>query len=325
MVALLMPSGLRGAIVVKDGEAVAFLGDSITQAGWSNPGGYVRLVVKGLEANGVKITPIPAGIGGHKSNQMLERLKRDVLDKKPTWMTLSCGVNDVWHGERGVPLEQYKANITAILDECRKAGVKVVVLTATVIGEDLENDTNAKLAAYNDFLRFIARERGCLLADVSRLFQDAIRGGNGSGRHLTTDGVHMNPSGDQLMAVGVLGALGLERDHLERARAAWQEIPDGAAIQASFVAGRGQTIRATRRVSLRDYERLLAVARQRGTNLQELANGLLAEEVRALLRPKGNYDSYEALFREMKPGEIGKVMEERLARRLEEVLKGGGQ
>ena len=130
-------------IAVKNGEKIAFLGDSITAGGWGNPAGYVRLVIAGLEANGIKVEPVPAGIGGHKSDQMLARLDKDVLSKKPQWMTLSCGVNDVWHGPRGVPLDDaaaksgtfddkvatrgtYKKNITAIIDRAKAAGVKPV-------------------------------------------------------------------------------------------------------------------------------------------------------------------------------------------------------
>src|SRR5512140_2318629 len=99
---------------VKSGDSIAFMGDSITEGGWNNPVGYVRLIMSALESNDFKATPIPAGISGHKSNDMLARLQRDVLAKKPTWMTLSCGVNDVWHGAKGVPLDQYKQNITQI-------------------------------------------------------------------------------------------------------------------------------------------------------------------------------------------------------------------
>jgi len=90
--------------IIQDGQKLAFLGDSITQQGAQNPSGYVRLAVAGLAANGIKVTPVTAGISGHKSNDMLARLEKDVLSKKPAVMTLSCGVNDVWHGSRGVPL-----------------------------------------------------------------------------------------------------------------------------------------------------------------------------------------------------------------------------
>src|SRR5580700_8164330 len=133
-----------GEIPVKTGEKIAFMGDSIT-AGGAGPGGYCRLVISGLEANGIKAVFIGAGVSGHKSNQMLARLDKDVISKKPEWMTLSCGVNDVWHGAKGVPLEDYKKNITEIIDKCQAANIKVVILTSTMIKEDQSNAENQKL------------------------------------------------------------------------------------------------------------------------------------------------------------------------------------
>jgi lysophospholipase L1-like esterase len=192
----------------------------------------------------VKAEPIPAGISGHKSNQMLARLQKDVLDKKPQWMTLSCGVNDVWHGKGGIPLDDdmaktepyvsqadiaargtYKKNITEIIDHATAAGVKPVILTATVIQEDLGNDLNAKLAPYNDFLRSLAKEKKVALADLNQTFQDEIKKANKPGQKvLTGDGVHMNPAGNRLMAVGVLKAFGLNDAELEKAKVAWDAI-----------------------------------------------------------------------------------------------------
>jgi lysophospholipase L1-like esterase len=237
-------SPLRAEILVKSGEKIAFLGDSITAGGWSSPVGYVKLVIAGLEANGVKAEPIPAGISGHKSNQMLARLQKDVLDKKPHWMTLSCGVNDVWHGKNGIPLDvemaktepyasqadiaargTYKKNITDIVDKAQAAGAKPVILTATVIQEKLDNDLNAKLAPYNDFLRGLAKEKKVALADLNQMFQDELKKANKPDQKvLTSDGVHMNPAGNRLMAVGVLKALGLNDAQLEKAKVAWDAI-----------------------------------------------------------------------------------------------------
>ena len=209
-------------IAVKDGEKIAFLGDSITQAG-ARPDGYVRLAIRGLESAGVKASAIPAGISGHKSNQMLARLERDVLSKKPNWMTLSCGVNDVWHGKRGVSLADYKTNITKIVDRCQEAGVKVVLLTSTMIGEDKDNANNKKLATYNDFLKELAKEKKCLLADLNAGMQSIIEASSDkkNGKLLTSDGVHMNPDGNKMMATGVLEALGLNAEQIQAAQAAW--------------------------------------------------------------------------------------------------------
>ena len=209
-------------IAVKDGEKIAFMGDSITQAG-AEPGGYVQLVVSGLEANGIKVTAIPAGISGQKSNEMLARLEKDVLSKKPDWMTLSCGVNDVWHGAKGVPLEQYKENITRIVDQCQSAGIKVMLMTATMIGEDALNENNLKLAPYNTFLIELAKEKGCLLADLNAEMQAALRaaGPDRSDKMLTTDGVHMNPAGNRMMAAGVLRRFGMEEEQIGKLRESW--------------------------------------------------------------------------------------------------------
>ena len=230
----------RAEIAVKSGEKIAFLGDSITAGGWGSPTGYVRLVMAGLAANGVQAEAVPAGIGGHKSNDMLARLERDVLSKNPQWMTLSCGVNDVWHGKTGVPLDDaaaavegaydekvaergtYKKNMTEIVDKAQAAKVQVVLLTATVIQEKLDGPENVKLAPFNEYLRALAKEKKLRLADLNALFQERIKAENKPDKKvLTGDGVHMNPEGDKLMATGVLTALGLDAAQMKKAQDAW--------------------------------------------------------------------------------------------------------
>lgn len=217
--------------IVKDGQKVAFLGDSITAQGWANPGGYVRLVVDGLAHEGIKVTPIPAGVGGNTSADMLARLDASVLEKQPDWMTLSCGVNDVWHGDKGVPLDAYKQNITAIVDRAQAKGIKVMVLTSTPIGEE-DNANNKKLAAYNDFLRQLAKERKLPLADLSADFHAVLAPmtRTAASRNLTVDGVHMNPEGNVLMAKGVLRAFGVTDAGLEKIENAWLAEPGLASI-----------------------------------------------------------------------------------------------
>jgi lysophospholipase L1-like esterase len=249
-------------ILVKSGDKVAFLGDSITQGGWSNPAGYVHLVMAGLEANGVKAEAVPAGISGNKSNDMLGRLDRDVISKKPQWMTLSCGVNDVWHGKRGVPLDDamaasgtydapgtrgtYKKNIAEIVEKAQAAGIKVVMLTATVIQEKLDNAENGLLASYNDYLRALAREKKLPLADLNAMFQERIKAENQPGKKiLTGDGVHMNGDGNKLMATGVLKAFGLDAAQLAKANEAWVELTAKAAAEAKAKAEAAKKAAAT--------------------------------------------------------------------------------
>lgn len=231
---------------VKSGDKIAFMGDSITEGG-AKPGGYVTLVMDALKKEGLEVLSVPAGKSGHRSNDMLARLDNDVISKKPQWMILSCGVNDVWHfklrlGERtfeGVPLDDYKKNITAIIDKAQAADIKVMVLTSTMIGEDPERELNRSLIPYNDFLREIAKEKKCLLADLNNDMQEALKkisdvkgpakmfGEPGYKRDiknkLTTDGCHMNAQGNVMMAKGILRAFGLSEEKITAAEKTWLE------------------------------------------------------------------------------------------------------
>lgn len=237
-------STAHAEIAVKSGETIAFMGDSITQGG-NKPGGYISLVMSALKSKGLDVKHIPAGKSGHKSTDMLARLDADVISKNPQWMTLSCGVNDVWHfklvlGNRtfeGVGIDDYKKNITAIIEQCQAANIKVMVLTSTMIGEDASKELNQMMIPYNEFLRQIAKDKGCLLADLNADMQAQLKtipdvpgkpktfgsyfyGGEIQNK-LTSDGCHMNPEGNKMMARGVLRSFGMTKAQLAEAEKTW--------------------------------------------------------------------------------------------------------
>ena len=214
-------------IVVKNGDKIAFLGDSITYFGDRSNGGYVNLVIAGLEANGIKALKAPAGISGNKSKQMLERLEKDILRKKPQFMTLSCGVNDVWHGKAGIKLPEYKKNITELVSKAQASGITVMILTATMITENPDSAYNKALAPYNDFLRQLAAEKKCLFADLNGDMQKTIAGFKAKypdfkGTLCTYDGVHMNQYGNEVMALGILRAFGMNDSEIAKAKNSWR-------------------------------------------------------------------------------------------------------
>ncbi|NQT82312.1 SGNH/GDSL hydrolase family protein [bacterium] len=206
---------------LKDGETIVFLGDSITQAGTAAEG-YITLFKLACDVTGHRIKFINSGISGHKSNDMLARLQKDVIDHHPDWVSISCGVNDVWHGERGVPLPDYKKNMTKIVDRCLAAGIKVLLLTATPIYEDPNSKENKKLAAYNDFLRQLAKEKKVLLCDLNEAFMSLYAKKRTKDNIWTTDGVHMKPRGNRLMAREIFRALGATRQEINRANWRWE-------------------------------------------------------------------------------------------------------
>lgn len=258
------------------GQKVAFLGDSITAMG-AGPAGYVSMVALALKNAGREIVVIPAGVGGNTSVNILARLKSSVLDKKPDWMTLSCGVNDVWHNPGGVDLESYKKNITSIVDQCTAAGIKVVILTATMICEDPSAPNNQKLAAYNDFLRGLAKERHLLLADLNADMQAEVAKRKAAdpqakGNLITIDGVHMNGYGNEMMATGILKAFGFTPDQLAAAKVKWDDLPGAMIVDVKVP------------LSLSDYVKLQAAAAGENRPVEQVISDDVNKDVQARLK-----------------------------------------
>ena len=257
------------------GQKVAFMGDSITQQG-EGANGYVSLVAQALEKSGNKIEVIPAGVSGNTSKDMLARLDKDVLSKKPDWMTLSCGVNDVWHGAAGVPLEDYKKNITSIVDQATAAKIKVVILTATMIMEDPTNAFNTKLVDYNAFLHTLAAERHLPIADLNADMQAELAAQkaalpNLKGLFLTKDGVHPNGLGHEMMAGGVLKALGFTDAQVADAKKTWADVPGGFTVLFSPA------------LTVNQYVQLRTVAAAQGKTVEQMLSADVDEDVKSKL------------------------------------------
>ncbi len=203
---------------IKPGDQIVAIGDSITQGG-----GYLRDIDKVLaeqypDYHLPKI--INVGISGQKAEDLVKRFQKDVIDRKPAIVTLSIGINDVWHREKKPHdpevLAAYTANVRKMVEDAQSAGIKVVLLTPTVIHEDPASEGNKRLVEYVAAEKGIAAEKHCLIADLHQMFLDVLakKPADMKDKMLTGDGVHMNPRGDALMAIGVLRALGVPDDKI---------------------------------------------------------------------------------------------------------------
>ena len=310
-------------IPVKSGEKIAFLGDSITQFGTSKPSGYVCLVMKGFTENGIAATPIPAGTSGNTSKDMLARLDK-VIEKKPDWMTLSCGVNDVWHGDKGVGLEEYKTNVKEIVKQAKAANIRVVILTATPIKEDPQTDFNKKLAAYNDFLRSLAKEENLPLADLNERIQTVLKASAKPGFVLTQDGVHMNPHGDELMATEILKTFGFVDAQLKKAQDAWSKIPGAWDVRTNYQgSSKPKSLPLTLPLTRAQYEKLETVIKTqpKPSSVENMVLALYTKDVRDLLKPTGTYESVDAIFDAKADAAVKEQLKQTLIRQIEEMLK----
>lgn len=191
---------------------VAFLGDSITQAG-AHEGGYVDLLRRALVAARPDVTVIPAGISGNRVPDLLARVERDVLAHHPTHVFVYIGINDVWHSlnGRGTPRDEYAAGLRTLCARLEAAGARVALATPSVIGERAagRNPLDAMLDEYAAESRAVAAE-GRALCDLRAAFQARLALDNVADAAegvLTTDGVHLDSRGNVLVASEAARAL----------------------------------------------------------------------------------------------------------------------
>ncbi len=202
--------------VLRPGERMLAIGDSITEAG-----GYLRMIdaVLARQYPHLRLPPIRnAGIGGNRSGDLRRRFHADVLAHRPDRVLINVGVNDVWHN-LGLPnddgiLAGYRADLDAMVRQALGQGAAVLLLSPTVIEERPESPGNRRLTRCVAAMRDVAAENGCDFCDLHGLFLAALAANPKPQNWLTTDGVHMRPRGDAVMAIGVLRSLGVPDDRI---------------------------------------------------------------------------------------------------------------
>jgi len=220
LLAIVGPTASKEApkeLVLKQGDQIVAMGDSITQQG-----GYLKMIDQVLAEQypDLKLPKIKnVGIGGQKAEDMVARFGRDVVARKPAVVTISVGINDVWHRLKNPAdpkvLEKYKENVTKMVEMAQGAGARVIVLAPTVIMEDPAAEGNVRLKAYVEAEREIAESKKCVFIDLHQMFLEAIEKRpeaielDEKKHAYTVDGVHMRPAGDAIMAIGVLKGLGV--------------------------------------------------------------------------------------------------------------------
>lgn len=205
----LLPVILFMAFLKQEKMKVIFFGDSITQAGVS-PGGYIVRIDSMSKKEGVgdNYEFTGAGIGGNKVYDLYLRMEADVLAKNPDIVIIYVGVNDVWHKATygtGTDPDKFENFYQAIIDKLKAKNIKVILCTPATIGEktDFSNQQDGDLNKYSSIIRGIAAKNNLPVVDLRKSFLAYNLSNNPDNKEkgiLTSDGVHLNAKGNQLVA-----------------------------------------------------------------------------------------------------------------------------
>ena len=173
------------------------LGDSLTAGfGLSPQQAYPALIAEKMRAAHYKFEMINAGWSGDTTAGGLERLPPLLQGKKIDILILALGINDAF---RGVPVEQMRSNLQAIIDQTRARHPDVSIVLAGI---------QLPLAASDPYVRAFAEMFGPLAEkNHTALVPYLLQGVGGDPEFNQADLVHPNAAGQRVLAENVWRAL----------------------------------------------------------------------------------------------------------------------
>ena len=166
---------------------------------------------------------INRGIGGNTTEMARKRFDAQVLAEKPDLTIIQFGINDaavdLWKTppatESRVSLTRYEENLRHFIDEIRKGGGEVILMTPNQVrwakytlekygkppyNPDDEEGFTLVLAHYAEAARKVAAEKKVTLVDIYLLYGQWEHSSGESCKKLMLDGMHPNHTGHRLVA-----------------------------------------------------------------------------------------------------------------------------
>ena len=205
----------------RDGDTVAFLGDSITAAR-----GYTKIVEHYtlMRFPDRKVRFVNAGKGGDTASGCLERLESDVFAHGATVVTVALGVNDIGWGMKATPenKQRYLDGIRTIIERCRERKVRPIICSAAITAETSDKAENGFLQKMTDEGLALAKSLGAETVDLQRGMREVQRRIETANAKETdpkkhvrlhvADGVHLTDLGQLAMAFAMLKGLGAPQE-----------------------------------------------------------------------------------------------------------------
>ena len=188
---------------------VVFFGDSITASNRNllDPEdlgvGYVKIAAGKLRLlyPDTAFQFVNRGVDGDRTAELLQRVKKDVVDANPDYVVLEVGINDVWcrfsRGEEVTP-EAFRANYLQLVDTILATGAKLFLIQPYALKMGDKQRFRPFLERFNDIIREIAAVRDVALVPVDEISMGVTQDIDPA--QFTTDGVHPTHRGCRYIA-----------------------------------------------------------------------------------------------------------------------------
>ena len=188
-----------------------FQGDSITDANRDdediiNSGlgcGYAFMLASEIEKSNGSLKFLNRGKSGDRITDVYARIKEDIINLKPDYMSILIGVNDVSHEltmSCGVAPKKFRMIYRMLIEEIREAlpEIEIIILEPFVLKgtatEKLWADFNCEVRKLAVISKEIAEEFSLAFVPLQSRFDSPCTDGVWS-----VDGIHPTPAGHELI------------------------------------------------------------------------------------------------------------------------------
>ena len=177
-------------------KTIVFFGDSLTAGyGLSTAQAFPAIVQEVLNENGLEYEVLNAGLSGETSAGGLSRIDW-ILQKKVDIFVLELGANDAL---RGLPLDQTKSNLQAIIDKVKAKYPEVkIVIAGMMAPPNLGEDYTLEFRSI--FTELAQHNKASLIPFL-------LTGVAGDKELNLPDGIHPNIEGHKTVANNVIQVL----------------------------------------------------------------------------------------------------------------------
>jgi lysophospholipase L1-like esterase len=162
---------------------------------------------------GTSAEVINAGEGGNTTRTLLSRLKRDVLDRKPSLVLMMVGTNDMLNSKKLATFRQYRNRLETLIKKITANKSKIILMTIPPCNEKYllkrhkaekykPHTPTERIIEANKIIKNLAKKYSIPLVDVYSIFtQNGVIIGTKTSflRNVANvnseDGVHPTPAG----------------------------------------------------------------------------------------------------------------------------------
>jgi lysophospholipase L1-like esterase len=197
---------------------ILFQGDSVTDAGRdrSDPhdmgNGYPRYASAMIQDSfpDTELEFVNLGIGGNRTEHLVERLETDFIEIQPDIISIMIGVNDVWHHySHGIETsdEQFEQNYRAVLDAIKTRTSARILMIQPFLLETVDPAKQAyteELARKQAIVKKLADEYADAYLPLDEILHAETEE---EPAYYAADGVHPTPDGACFIGEAYLGAI----------------------------------------------------------------------------------------------------------------------